>query len=133
MGKIHGKDGTVQVSDNDVLEVTSWSLDESANVAEGSAMGDNYTTNLGGIKSNSGTVECNYDKDDTNGQQALAPGATVALSLFPEPDATDANFWGGNAIIESVSHSTPHDGIVTASFSFRNADSTGILAQTVGE
>lgn len=131
MAKKHGKDGVVQISDNDVLEVSNWSLSESSNQVESSAMGDSYTTNLGGIKSQSGSIECNFDEDDSTGQALMDSGQTVAIKLFVEADQTGATYFGGNALITEKEVSTPKDGVITASFSYVNADSSGITEQTV--
>ena len=131
MAKKHGKDGVVQISDTAVAEVTSWSLDTSSNQAEGSAMGEEFTTNLAGIKSQSGTIECNYDETDTAGQQVLAVGSVVEVKLFTEADQSGATFDGGNVLVTQVSVAAPRDGIISRSFSFVNADSSGITEQTV--
>ena len=131
MGKLHGKDGIVKISANAVAEVSSWNLETSSNQAEGSAMGDNFTTNKAGIKSQSGTIECNYEESDANGQDLLVEGDTVDLNLFPKADETGTKFWGGNALITQSSVSDPKDGIVSVTFQFVNADSDGITRQTV--
>ena len=131
MGKIHGKDGVVQITDTAVAETTSWNLSTTSNQSEGSAQGDEFTTNLGGIKSQSGTIECNFDKDDATGQAVLQVNAVVPLKLFVEEDQSGATFYGGNALITDSEGGAPKDGLVSASFSYVNADKLGITKQSV--
>lgn len=122
-----GKEGTVQVGSNSIAEIRSFSIDETVDTVEDTSMGDASKTYLASIKDFSGSVDVLYDETDTNGQVALAVGATVTLNFAPEGAATGDVKLTGNAIVTSKSISSSFDGLVEASISVQG---TGGLTTT---
>jgi hypothetical protein len=122
-----GKEGTVQVGSNSIAEIRSFSIDETVDTVEDTSMGDASKTYLASIKDFSGSVDVIYDETDTNGQVALAVGATVTLNFAPEGAATGDVKLTGNAIVTSKSISSSFDGLVEASISVQG---TGGLTTT---
>ena len=85
-----GKDGVVKVGANDVAEVRSFSLNETADTVEDTTMGDAARTHIVTLTSFDGSLDVYWDETDTNGQIALGVGSSVTLALFPEGDASGA-------------------------------------------
>jgi hypothetical protein len=121
MGTHHGKDGVVKVGANAVAEVDNWSVTESAEVAEDTAMGDTWRSHIAGKTINSwqGSLTCHWDETDTQGQQALGVGASVTLGLYPEGTASGATYKSGLATITSVGLTVTKDGVTQRSFNFQ--------------
>ena len=122
-----GKEGTVQVGSNSIAEIRSFSIDETVDTVEDTSMGDAAKTYLASIKDFSGSVDVIYDESDTNGQTALAVGATVTLNFAPEGASTGDVKLTGDAIVTSKSISSSFDGLVEASISVQG---TGVLTTT---
>lgn len=117
MSTTAGNDGVVKVGANAVAEITSWNIDETADVLEDTAMGDEWKSHKsGGIKSWSGNIEAHWDATDATGQEAMTIGSEVALMMYPGGDGSGNKELSGNAIIQSISISVPKDGLVSASF-----------------
>lgn len=115
-----GSEGSVNVGANAVAEVTSFKVTEQTNLVPDGALGDTWETHKAGTKSWQGELTCNYDPSDTNGQVALANGASVTLNLYPEGDDTSDNFMTGTATIESIETNVGgNDEITSATFTFK--------------
>lgn len=95
MGSFHGKDGAVDVDGTAVGRITQFQVDQSADVADDTVMGDEWKTNLVGQKSWSGSLTCKLDKAIDAGQLLLVVGATVLLNLKPD----GVKIMAGTAII----------------------------------
>ena len=63
----------------------SWSLDIQTETVKGWGMGEAWTTSETLMQSWSGNVECYLDPED-DGQNALIPGAIVAIEFYPHDD-----------------------------------------------
>lgn len=128
MATHHGKDGVVKVGSNAVAEVDNWSVTETAEVAEDTAMGDTWKSHIAGktINSWSGNLNCHWDESDTQGQQALTVGASVTLNLYPEGAGVGATYKSGLATITSVGVTVAKDGVVSRAFAFQG---NGALAE----
>ena len=119
MGFFAGKDGRVEVGGVAVGELQSWTLDLSAAIGEGWGMGDTATRHyVSAPPSGSGSLETYLDPADT-GQIALAPGATVALALYPGGAVVGTGYFEFSAIVESVSRSGEKTGIPSLSVNFK--------------
>lgn len=127
MATHHGKNGVVKSGANTVAEVQEWAVNERIDMAEDHAQGDTWKTHLTGFKSWDGSLSCSWDETDTNGQEALANGASVTLNLYPEAAGAGATYWTGTATINEVTRNVPKDGIVTVTFTFTG---NGALTQT---
>ena len=114
-----GSAGTVKVGANAIAELRSWSLDQSQDTVETTALGDTVKTYSATQSSSSGTMDCFWDETDTNGQVACTIGATVTLNLYPEGATSGDTYYTGSAIITSVGVAQTHDGIVERSIGFQ--------------
>ena len=122
-----GSEGTVKVGSNAVAEIKSYSIEESADTLEDTAMGDTARTYKSSLTSFSGSLDVFWDETDTNGQGALTIGSEVTLNVYPEGDAAGDTYYTGTAIVTGVSRSASYDGLVEASLSVQGS---GALATT---
>ena len=122
-----GKEGTVQVGSNSILEIRGFSIDETIDTVEDTSMGDNSKTYLASIKDFSGSVDVLYDETDTNGQTALSVGSSVTLNFAPEgTDSGDVKLTG-TAIVTGKSVTSSFDGLVESTITVQG---TGGLTTT---
>lgn len=119
MATHHGKDGLVKIGSDTVAEVTEFSVESSVDVADDTVMGDPWKTHLPGQKEWSGSLSCFWDESDTNGQEAMTEGASVALKLCPEGYDTGDKYLSGTATITRVTVAASKDGVVTRAFQFQ--------------
>lgn len=116
-----GRDGVVKVGSNDVAEVRSFSLNETADTAEDTSMGDTARTHLITLTSFDGSIDVFWDETDTNGQVALGVGSSVTLALYPEGDSAGDTYYSGTALVTGVSRSSSFDGMVEASITVQGS------------
>lgn len=116
-----GRDGVVKVGSNDVAEVRSFSLNETADTAEDTTMGDTARTHLITLTSFDGSIDVFWDETDTNGQVALGVGSSVTLALYPEGDSSGDTYYSGTALVTGVSRSSSFDGMVEASITVQGS------------
>lgn len=122
-----GTDGIVKVGSNTVAEVRNFSLDLSADTIEDTAMGDPARTFKAGLTTASASFDAFWDESDTNGQQALDPGSSVTLVLYPEGVVSGDTYFTGTALVTSKTVNVTFDGMVEASFA---ATYTGAVTET---
>ena len=82
-----GNDGSLSFGGTDVSELKAWSLDESAEQIDDTAMGDTNKTSKSGLPSASGSIEVHYDEDDAV-QEAMDAGAEGELILYPKGETS---------------------------------------------
>lgn len=116
-----GRDGVVKVGSNDVAEVRSFSLNETADTVEDTTMGDTARTHLITLTSFDGSIDVFWDETDTTGQVALGVGSSVTLALYPEGDAAGDTYYSGTALVTGVSRSSSFDGMVEASITVQGS------------
>jgi hypothetical protein len=122
-----GKEGTVQVGTNAIGEIRSYTIDETIDTVEDTAMGDSSKTYKASIKDFSGSVDVIYDEADTNGQVALTVGSSVTLNFAPEgTDSGDVKLTG-EAIVTGKSVTASYDGLVESTITVQG---TGGLTTT---
>lgn len=114
-----GSAGVVKVASNTVAEVKSWTLDQTQDTVEDTALGDTVKTFKATQSSSNGTIDCHWDETDSTGQGAMTIGATVTLNLYPEGADSGDTYYSASAIITSVGVNQSHDGIVERSFGFQ--------------
>ena len=124
-----GSEGTVKIGSNTIAEIRSFSIDESHDAIEKTAMGDSYRSFTTGLKSWSGTIECWWDETDTNGQGAMDIGASVTVVFHPEGSTSGDTILTGTALISSKTINSTADGMVEASYGVQ--DSGGLTESTV--
>ena len=82
-----GNSGIVSFGGSDVTELKSWSLEESAEPLDDTAMGDSNKTSLAALPGANGAIEVHYDEGDAV-QEAMDAGASGVLILFPKGNAS---------------------------------------------
>lgn len=119
-----GKEGVIKVGGTAVGEVVSFVLNQDVELVPDTALGDDFRTLKAGSKSWGGTLTCMYDPSDA-AQAALTSGATVALLLYPEGEASGDQQFSGNAIVGPMSvNVSGNDAISEATFAY---EGTGAL------
>jgi hypothetical protein len=111
-----GSEGIIKVGSDSVLEVRSYSIEESADTLEDTSMGDSARTYKPSLTSFSGSLDVFWDEGDT-GQSALSIGSEVTLNVYPEGDTAGDTYYSGSAIVTGVSRTGSFDGLVEASIS----------------
>ena len=119
MANHKGSEGVVKVGSNTVAEVKDWSLTQSSDTVEDTAMGDSARTYKPSLTSASGSISCFWDETDTTGQGAMTAGSEVTLNLYPEGDTSGDTYYTFSAIITEEGASASFDGMVEATFSFQ--------------
>lgn len=123
-----GSEGTVRVgATNAVLEIRSYSLEETADTVEDTSMGDSYRTFKTTLKGWSGSVDVFWDELDTTGQGALVPGSEVAIRFYPEGTTTGDVYLTGQAIVTGKTITGSFDGMVESTITVQG---TGALTST---
>jgi predicted secreted protein len=122
-----GSEGVVKVGANTVAEVRTWTIAESADTLEDTAMGDTARTFKSSLTTFTGSLDVFWDETDTTGQGALTIGAEVTFAVFPEGDASTDTYYTGTAIVTEVSRTAAFDGLVEASISLQG---TGALSES---
>ena len=115
-----GSEGVIKVGANTVAEVRSYSLDESADVVEKTAMGDSSRSYLSTLTQFTASVEVFFDETDT-AQTALSVGSTVTLEVYPEGTSTGDTYYNGSAIVTGFTKSASFDGLVEASITLQGS------------
>ena len=123
-----GSEGTVKVGANGILEIRSYSIEESADTLETSTMGDTARTYVPSLTTFTGSVDVYWDETDTNGQGALSIGAAVTLNVYPEGDSSTDTYYTGSAIVTGVTRTASFDGLVEASITLQG---TGALTESI--
>ena len=111
-----GSEGVIKVGTDSVLEIRSYSIEESADTLEDTSMGDSARTYKPSLTSFSGSLDVFWDEGDT-GQSALSIGSEVTLNVYPEGDTAGDIYYSGSAIVTGVSRTGSFDGLVEASIS----------------
>jgi hypothetical protein len=128
-----GTEGVVKVGASPAIiaEVREWQLETTGETTDSTSI--NTATANGGwrthestLKGWEGSVSCFWDETDTNGQETLDAGASIAVKFFPEGDTTGDVSFTGTAIVTNVTRKATLDGLVEASFTFKG---TGALTQ----
>lgn len=125
MATSKGDSGVVRVGSNDVGEVTSFTVNETADRIEDTALGDTNRTYLAGLAEVTGTVECWYDSSEqggATGQGALKTvGTTVSLALRPEGTGTGLPEWTVSAQITEIVTEVAFNEIIRTTFNWAAA------------
>lgn len=122
----HGNEGEVAIGANTVAQIRSFSVEETIDTVDASAMGGTSRLYKTGLQDWSATIECFWDETDTNGQEAMTIGATVTLNLYPEGSTTGDRYATMSGLIESVSVAVSADDIVSRTFAVKPANNSGI-------
>lgn len=118
MATFLGKDGVIQIGSNAVAEVRSFSIDETMDTIEDSAMGDTARTFKAGLKSFSGTADVFFDDTDTSGQGGLTVGTSGTINVGMEGSDTGDHRLTGSILVTGRTINQSFDGMVEATISF---------------
>lgn len=124
-----GSEGTVKVGSNVIAELKSYTIEESGDTIETTALGDTSRTYVAGLKTFTGTIECYWDETDSSGQGAMTVGSEITINFYPEGDASSDTYYTGTAIITGQSITGTTDGTVDRSFTIQG--SGALSASTV--
>lgn len=115
-----GSEGTVRVgTTNNILEIRSYSIEETADTTEDTSMGDAYRTHKTTLKSWSGSVDVFWDETDTTGQGALTVGSEVSIRFMPEGATAGDTYLSGTAIVTGKTISGSFDGMVESTITLQ--------------
>ena len=78
-----GNSGSLSFAAGVITELKSWSLEESAETIDDTAMGDAARTSKSGLPSATGTIEVHFDEGDSV-QEGMDAGVSGVLILFPK-------------------------------------------------
>jgi len=121
-----GSEGTVRVgATNNVLEIRSYSIEETADTAEDTSMGDSYRTFKTTLKAWTGSVDVFWDELDTTGQGALIVGSEVAVRFMPEGATSGDLYFTGNAIVTGKTVTGSFDGMVESTITLQGTGTLG--------
>ena len=130
MATFKGSDGIVKAgasgSENAIGEIRSFSVEQTADTIEDTAMGDSARTYKDSLSSFTASIDALFDDTDT-AQQAMTIGSSLSFLFQPEGDTTGDYQLSGSGIITGISRSQSYDGLVEVSFSVQG---TGAL--TIG-
>ena len=119
---ISGKSGKIAIGETapvKVVGIKNWSLDLSVDTHDTTALGDDWKNNITGLKEWTATAEGDFNvHSDETGQEALQDaymnGSEVDMAFYVD----DTHFYGGKALINSLSIEDPVDDIVSISVDF---------------
>ena len=123
MATVTGQTGIVKlqlagVTEVVVGEVTSFTLETSADTIEDSSMGSTSRTYKAGLDSSTVSIDCYWDQADAQ-QLVLDSRASVDFEISPSGTATGSKKYSGTGIVTSKSINASFDGMVEASFSIQ--------------
>lgn len=130
MGRHHGRNGRIWADVSPTaagLVLTQlpfqadWSIDESTDRAECTAMGDGNKVKLAGFGDFKGSVS-GYDDDETDMIRTISDGKPRLFMLLDDADATKGKYWHGLVTFDS-SHSGGPGKVVSESVTFEAAGS----------
>lgn len=126
MATFAGSGGIIKIGSNAVAEVRSYSIDETMDTLEDTAMGDTSRTFKASLKTFSGSADVFFDDTDTTGQGALTVGSTGTLSVLMEGDTAGDHSLSGAILVTGRTITGSFDGLVEASITFQG---TGALTE----
>ena len=126
MATFSGSAGVVKAGGNAIGEIRSFTVDQTSDTVEDTAMGDATRSFKATLKSFTASVDALFD--DTNAvQESMVVGAELAFLFQPEGSSTGKYQLSGDGIITGISQSQSFDGLVERSFTVQG---TGAL--TIG-
>lgn len=128
MATFTGHNGGISLGANVVAEVKNFSIEETAEPLDDSAMGDSTRTfKQAPITAWSGSAEVHYDPTDTNGQEAMSIGAELTGTFFPVENSAGNRQRQGTIHITSVGEASAMVELVSRTIAFQGS---GVLTDT---
>lgn len=126
MATFSGSAGVVKAGGTAIGEIRSFTVDQTSDTVEDTAMGDATRSYKATLKSFTASVDALFD--DTNSvQESMIVGAELAFLFQPEGSASGKYQLSGDGIITGISQTQSFDGLVERSFTVQG---TGAL--TIG-
>jgi predicted secreted protein len=132
MAVLTGNDGAITVNSVNVAAVRNFSVEQTADTIETSAMGTDARTYVKGMSSWSGSADIYFDAAEfgTNASTfnittGLVGAAGVAVKLYVKQDATNDVAFTGDVIVTGYTVNSTMDGLVEASISFQGTGAMG--------
>lgn len=113
-----GSGGKIKIGSDVIASVENWTLNETSGIARTEPLGSTATTKAPTIKDGSGSLSCNMDPADTAGQEALAAGAEVTLTLMPHTEASTEPQRVMDIIVTSVAETGSNSDFVKRNIDF---------------
>ena len=129
MATYKGSDGVVTIGGTAVGEIRSFSVEESADTIEDTAMGDSSRSYKSSLKSFSASIDALFDNDDS-GQDALTIGSEVACIFRSQGTGSTNMERSGTGIVTGITINQAYDGLVETSFTLQGTGALDITAQS---
>ena len=113
-----GVNGVVKIGANTVGEVVSFTLNQTHDTVEDTALSDSMKSYKALRGDATATVECHFDETDT-AQEAANSGTEATLELYPEGDTSGDKYFVGTAIVTGADVGVTMDGIISRTFTFQ--------------
>ena len=126
MATFSGSAGVVKAGGNAIGEIRSFTVDQTGDTVEDTAMGDTSRSFKATLNTFTASIDALFDDGDT-AQEALTIGTTLTFLFHPEGSTTGQYQLSGEAIVTSISQSQSFDGLVERSFTVQ-----GTTALSVG-
>lgn len=121
---IAGKKGKVRVTgtpDTDVALLTEWSVDISHELYDSTTLGDDWKTDVPGLREWSGSCSGYFDVEDDMGQTILHNSILNGVALTLELEVEGPSIYVGKVHPTTVAVGNPLGGLVTFAFSFKGS------------
>lgn len=117
MAAIMGKSGSARIGANKILNIDSWTLNPTIEVADITQYGSSFRARMQTIKDWTAEVSGTLDSTDAQQGTLLDQGTTssgnIALRLY----INDANYWSGNAVVTGFAVASSVGDKITVSYS----------------
>ena len=123
---LHGKDGYLKVG-SEIVNLTSYSLDQVTETGETTSMGDTWATHMQGLSDFSVTAE-GKSKKGFNTPAIL--GTSEALAEFSLAD--EGVDYTGGVVITNITETAVVDDVLTISYTFEGNDANGLTYDATG-
>jgi|TARA_X000001388_G_C2228841_1_gene122290 hypothetical protein len=126
MATFSGSAGVVKAGGNTIGEIRSFTVDQTGDTVEDTAMGDAARSYKSTLNTFTASVDALFDDTDT-AQTAMTIGASLAFLFQPEGSGSGAYQLSGTGLVTGISQTQSFDGLVERSFTVQG---TGAL--TIG-
>jgi len=126
MATFSGSAGVVKAGGNAIGEIRSFTVDQTGDTVEDTAMGDSTRSFKATLNTFTASIDALFDDTDT-AQTAMTIGSSLAFLFQPEGSGSGAFQLSGTGIVTGISQTQSFDGLVERSFTVQG---TGAL--TIG-
>ena len=126
MATFSGSAGVVKAGGNAIGEIRSFTVDQTGDTVEDTAMGDASRSFKATLNTFTASIDALFDDTDT-AQTAMTIGSSLAFLFQPEGSGSGAYQLSGTGLVTGISQSQSFDGLVERSFTVQG---TGAL--TIG-